>query len=157
MDLGMAFDPVSMTGDIGFDGRNLVLDSTPASQILVALGTDRRALPSDILPDAYSSTNPQGPMAGRRGTAIDALDPLSRRIGSRLWLLARSKLDEHVRKAAEGYVGEALAGMDTQLGTDLVFQVTMPGRGVLGIMVQAGPSVARYALATVPAAATSAA
>ena len=150
MDLGVAFDPVSMTGDIGFDGRNLLLDATPASQLLVALGTDRRALASDDLPDAYSSTNPQGTLAGRRGTAIDALDPLGRRIGSRLWLLARQKLDEEVRRKAEGYVGEALAGMDAQLGTDLVYQVTIPARDMLGVTVQAGPHVATFLTGRTP-------
>lgn len=142
----MSFDPVSMTGDIGFDGRNILLDTTPTSQILVALGTDRRAHPTDVLPDAYSSTNPQGPMAGRRGTAIDALDPLGRRIGCRWWLLAREKQTEDVRKRAEGYVGEALAGLDAVLGVDIVYQVLWVLPGWLAVLVQAGAQVTRFVM-----------
>jgi phage gp46-like protein len=65
--------------------------------VLISLFTDRRANLDDVLPDASTD---------RRGWWGDLDQDVP--IGSRLWLLSRSKLMPAVARTAKGYISEAL-------------------------------------------------
>ena len=65
--------------------------------MLISLFTDRVAAASDVLPDASGD---------RRGWWGDLGQDVP--IGSRLWLLSRSKLVPSIAATAKGYIAEAL-------------------------------------------------
>ena len=66
-----------------------------ATAVLISVFSERQANASDLLPDAGTH---------RRGWWGDQDKP----IGSRLWLLERSKLNSAVAITAKGYITEAL-------------------------------------------------
>lgn len=74
------------------------LDGGFDTAVLIALFSDRRALPDDDRPDV--SANP-------RGWWADAL-PGNEDLGSRLWLLSRAKTTTETLRLAEDYCQEAL-------------------------------------------------
>ena len=84
-------------------------DHRLANAVIIALNTDRRALPDDVLPDPRS-TDRRGWWGDTDAGAIwGAVAP----IGCRLWLLARAKLPGGTREGAtivraRAYVAEAL-------------------------------------------------
>ncbi len=84
-------------------------DHRLANAVIIALNTDRRALPDDKLPDPHSTD--------RRGwwgdTDAGAVWGATAPIGSRLWLLSRVKLPGAVKdgltiERARRYIAEAL-------------------------------------------------
>ena len=89
-------------GDLVMDGGDLAQDSGLNTAILISLFTDRRANPSDELPD---------PAGSRRGWWGDAENGDGDLIGSRLWLLSRRKATPETRRLFEEYTREALAWM----------------------------------------------
>lgn len=127
-------------------GRGRVsFDRTLASQLLLAIGSDRRAAPDDTVPSLL--TAPDGtavPRGARRGWVGDVLLADGQRLGSRLWLLERAKRDEATRLAAEDYANEAVAAIADYHGADVSVSASWkhsPGeglRGVLAVTVQAG-------------------
>lgn len=120
--------------DLAVEGRDLVLDRTPATSMLLAVGCERRALPDDTLPGAPA---PAG-FGDRRGWVGDALDARGRRLGSRLWLLGRAKQTEETRRRAERYAAEALARLRAELGLAVSVQAAWVRRGVLALTCRAG-------------------
>lgn len=101
MDIEIFWDAANHRGDIAVLNGDLATDHDIKTAILISLFSDRRAEDDDPLPDASAS---------KRGWWGDALGGAGegRRIGSRLWLLAREKqLSEVVAKAKE-YAQEAL-------------------------------------------------
>lgn len=87
-------------GDWILSGPSLASGEDLATALLISLFTDRTAEDSDRLPDASTD---------RRGWWGDIDQDIP--IGSRLWLLDRSKLTQAVAVAARGYAVEALAWM----------------------------------------------
>lgn len=90
---------------------SLAMDEGLFTAIIISLLTDRQAAADDAIPDAPAF----GP-ADRRGwwgdTATDeTVDGEPDLIGSRLWLLARCKLDGTVAPRAQQYAEEALKWM----------------------------------------------
>lgn len=85
-------------GDWVLAGPSLASGNDLATAVLISLFTDRLAEPSDKLPDGTTD---------RRGWWGDLDEDVP--IGSRLWLLERSKLVPAVASAAKGYAEEALA------------------------------------------------
>jgi len=75
---------------------------------LLQLFTDRRAEESDILP------NDDGNRRGWWGDSIRLDGEPDHPLGSRLWLLARGRLDERTRRLAEDYAIESLDVLRTQ-------------------------------------------
>ncbi len=51
-DLALAYDPARHQCDLVYDGSDFVLDSTPATPMLMALLCRRRAQPADTVPVA---------------------------------------------------------------------------------------------------------
>lgn len=76
-------------------------DDDLRAAVMLSLLLDRRAEDDDVLPAE------DGDRRGWLGDEFAQVD--GDRIGSRLWLLARSKRDEHLAERAELYAREALA------------------------------------------------
>ncbi len=92
--------------DLENAGGVLATDNSLLTAVIVSLLTDRRAEPDDRLPIEPGPASPLPP--DRRGWTGDALNPLGRRVGSRLWLLAREKQLPETMRRAEEYAREAL-------------------------------------------------
>ena len=92
-------------GDLVFLNNDIQLDEGLSTAVFISLFTDRRASDDDELPD------PNG--TDKRGFWADSIDPyeVGDQIGSRLWLLERSKTTEKVMSQAEDYILEALEWM----------------------------------------------
>jgi phage gp46-like protein len=101
-DLLLVHDPEAGYADLSLDdtGRDLARDETLETAILLSLGTDRRARDDDPLPDGSEN---------RRGWWADTFTAEENGyIGSRLWLLHRSKTIDTTLADAEIYAKEAL-------------------------------------------------
>lgn len=98
------------------DNRDLVQDQGFETAILVSIGTDRRALDEDVIPDGTEN---------KRGWWGDVLNSDGDKIGSRRWLLYRSKLTDDTMNSLEEYDLEALQWMiDDGVASSIVITVT---------------------------------
>ena len=134
LDAALVFDPTSRRADLvlGEDG-DLLLDETPATPMLISLGTDRRAEPDDELPTGIDALNAQTSFVARRGWVGDALDSRGRKIGCRIWLLDRAKQTETTRRFCEIWAEEALAWAEAEIGTAAEVSAEWLRRGVLAL------------------------
>lgn len=87
-------------GSLALNGPDLLTDKSIETAVIISLFTDRRAQPSDPIPDGTTD---------RRGWWADSFR--KRPIGSRLWLLGREKTLESVLERAKTWADEALAWM----------------------------------------------
>ncbi|ECP0310289.1 hypothetical protein JOU96_004764 [Salmonella enterica] len=85
-------------GDLVLNGPDLLTDDSIKTAVIISLFTDRRAQPSDPVPDGTTD---------RRGWWADSFR--KRPIGSRLWLLSREKTLASVVERTAAYADEALA------------------------------------------------
>jgi phage gp46-like protein len=112
-------------GDWAQAGASLLSGNDLPTAILISLFTDRRAAPDDAIPDG--SRDPRG-WWGDLGRSVP--------IGSRLWLLDRSKATTDVLNRAHDYVVEALQWLITDgvvAKFDLTVEWTRPN--MLGIRI----------------------
>lgn len=146
-DIALAWDPDARRGDLmlGADG-DLALDLTPATPMLIAFGSDRRAEPEDELPDGEDLLNTSGRYARRRGWFGDAL--AGEAIGSRVWLLNREKETELTRTRCELYLREAFAWADDAPGGPAVVSAawSTTQRGTLRARVAIGATRLAFAV-----------
>ncbi len=113
------------TGDWTISGGALASGNDLASAVLISLFTDRLADTDDVLPD--SSTD-------RRGWWGD--DGAEKPIGSRLWLLDRSRLNQAVCNTAAIYIREALQWiLDDQVAAQLEVSTGINGRDRMDALV----------------------
>lgn len=89
-------------GDLFYENGDLIYDQGLQTAVYISLFTDRRADDDDILPDSQSTD--------KRGWWGDLASPdvEGDQIGSRLWLLERSKTTADVLVRAKEYVEECL-------------------------------------------------
>lgn len=126
------------TIDLAYDRSGLKAETTLESAVMISLLTDRRANIDDELPEAPTQTVIP---PDRRGWCGDALSEVKGdRIGSRLWLLRRRKVNEQTRRDAIAYAEEALQWMITdRLATSVAIDAEwrtiegVPGRLDLSI------------------------
>ncbi|EBS4105236.1 hypothetical protein ZD86_02390 [Salmonella enterica subsp. enterica] len=85
-------------GSLALNGHDLLTDNSIGTAVIISLFTDRRAQPSDPLPDGTTD---------RRGWWADSFR--KRPVGSRLWLLNREKTLASVVEKTQAYADEALA------------------------------------------------
>lgn len=115
------------------DGHGrIAIDRTPVSSLLIAIGTDRRAEPDDVLPELL--TAPAGTQAGlfsRRGWVGDVLLPEGQRLGSRAWLFSRGKQDEETRSGVVEALSEAVSAIEDYHGIEVAVDAQWRGRGLL--------------------------
>lgn len=113
----------------------LVPETSLRTAAIVSLLSDRRADGDDRLPYEVRSENPIP--ADRRGWAGDAFD--NRRLGSRLWLLAREKQTTETLRRAIFYVREALQWMlDDGHAVSLDVEASWAGLGRLNVLIRLG-------------------
>lgn len=96
-DITTVWDVANARGDWQLSGADLLSGNDLATAVLISLFTDRLAEASDTLPDSTGD---------RRGWWGDLGEDYP--IGSRLWLLSRSKLTQQVANQAKDYCQEAL-------------------------------------------------
>jgi phage gp46-like protein len=127
MDIELFWDGIRARCDFGFSAGDLAADHDLKTGVILSLFTDRRAQDDDALPDPASS---------KRGWWGDAFGGAGqkRRLGSRLWLLAREKqLPEIVLRARE-YAQEALQWLvDDGVASRVVVTAEIVDIGVLGL------------------------
>jgi phage gp46-like protein len=87
-------------GDWKLVGTNLQTGNELVTAVLISLFTDRVANDDDVIPDG--SNDPRG-WVGDLGQTVP--------IGSRLWLLSRSKLTQSAATTAKSMAAEALKWM----------------------------------------------
>jgi len=138
LDFALVYDPVSRCADMAFNGRDFVLDATPATPLIMSIGCERRARNDDTLPDDI--TNPLAPstLMAKRGWWGDSLNPPGRLTGSRTWLVQRAKATEITRKAVENYLAEATGWLSTDLGLNVQITVRWLSSTYLGYRVRVG-------------------
>lgn len=103
MDLRLAFDTTTLTGDLAFTGGDLEQEQSLHSAVVLSLFTDARLPDDQPLPPGES---------WRRGVWFDGLDgDAADRFGSLLWLLLGEKQTEATRLRAIAYSHDALAWM----------------------------------------------
>lgn len=140
--MAMAYNTTSRKADVVFDGTRFVIDRTAATPLIISLGTEGRALPDDILPEAvdlddvYAGAATSRPNP-RRGWVGDALDPDGRRIGCRMWLLADEHQTADTRLRAVGYSQAGIDWMATRGVTPLA-DASWTQPGVLAVLANAG-------------------
>ena len=93
------------TADLSIVDDDVKADDGLRTAVSLSIYLDRRAEEGDVIPDGTDD---------RRGYWADEFLPdANDRIGSRLWLLERSKITEELRPLAEFYLRECLAWMIT--------------------------------------------
>lgn len=99
-DIKFYFTTSEHPGDVKLNGSDLVNDPGLETSVLISLFSDARANPDDKLPNDQDTL---------RGWWADTL--MSRPIGSKLWLLSRSKINNTTLKLAKDYTEQSLSWM----------------------------------------------
>ncbi len=141
-DIRTAF--TDFTGDWLLAGPSLAQDDGLETAVIISLFSDRRAKPSDKLPGAPDD---------RRGWWGDSFPAVrGDRIGSRLWLLHRSKQLPEVVALARDYARESLRWLvDDGVARRVNVTAEVVRNGVLGLgieIVRASKPVAQYRFET---------
>ena len=103
-DIKIIWNTDLMEGDISYSNGDLVVDDGLETAVLMSLFTDRRAEDDDELPDPNSTD--------KRGWWGDLVSDINNdKIGSRQWLLERSKTIDEVLENIKLYAEEALQWM----------------------------------------------
>ena len=136
-DITTVWDIAGARGDWKVSGASLLSGSDLETSVLISLFTDRQARDSDVIPDG--TTDPRG-WWGDLGQ--------DKQIGSRLWLLERSKLSLQTGFAAKDYIAEALQWLKDDgvvAKIDIVTEVTLPNRldAMITFYRQDGSSIAK--------------
>jgi phage gp46-like protein len=104
MDIALVFDQLTLSADIVVENGGLRMDPGLTTAVIMSLFSDQRADDDDPVDAGV-------PGGGRKGWAGDLLEPPGRRLGSKLWLLQRAKMQEGGQDTAalvEQYAGDAL-------------------------------------------------
>ncbi len=127
-DVALVWDMRQGSADFSVDANDLELDDGLETSVMLSLFTDRGANPGDVLPDAA---------ADRRGWWGDAYPVVDGdRIGSRLWLLARSKQLPEILTRAKEYAAEALQWLiDDKVAERVDVESEIVRNGVLGLRI----------------------
>ena len=135
LDIALAWDAARRRVDVVYDvatGR-IALDATPATPVIVSLGCDRRAAPDDTTEGSL-----QAGLNPKRGWSGDAFTPARQRVGSRLWLLSRSKQTDEVLLDAQDYAINATQWLAAREGVAVECAASWPRRNVLRLVVAVG-------------------
>lgn len=124
-DISTAWMVERSTGDWSIAGGALASGNDLTSAVLISLFTDRIADDSDIPPDGSDD---------RRGWWGDADEDVP--IGSRLWLLDRSRLTQDVANTAKIYTEEALQWLiDDQVALSVKVVTAIASGGRLNTII----------------------
>lgn len=128
-DIKTVWNVQQSSGDWEMSGADLLSGDDLATAVLISWFTDGVALPDDVIPDGTDD---------KRGWWGDAGQDFT--IGSRLWLLERSKLTPAIAKEAQDYGMEALQwliadGVVAKIAVAARIVATVPGKLVLGAVL----------------------
>lgn len=128
-DIRTVWDVQNARGDWQMSGADLLYGDDLATAVYISFFSDRVAADDDIIPDG--TDDPRG-WWGDEGEDFP--------IGSRLWLLERSKLTPDIALKAQDYGTEALQWMITDgvvAKVDVAARVvaTVPGRLVMAVIL----------------------
>jgi phage gp46-like protein len=127
-DIALIFDPDTMDFDAALDGADLKSETGLATAIYMSWFTDAPAKPGDVIPDG---TNDGRGWWGDYNARVDG-----DRIGSRLWLLKRSKRTAEVIRLAADYAREGLQWMIAD-GVAAAVDVSAGAQSTAGILLTA--------------------
>lgn len=129
-DIRTRWDGENLTGDWLVSGGQLGADADLATAVLISLFTDRLAADDDVIPAG------DGDRRGWWATAgMEEVHGVAQ-IGSRWWLLDRSKQTEAVRQDAEAYGAEALQWLiDQRVATAVTVSAAWAGIGALQVEI----------------------
>lgn len=104
-EIKLNWDDVFFQADLSYINGDLESEMGFASAIIISLFTDAKAQSDDVLPDINNND--------RRGWWGDLVSPETEgdRIGSKLWLLERSKTEPSILFRAKQYVEDSLRWM----------------------------------------------
>ena len=102
-DLKMVWDNDLGEGDFSFMDNDLERDTTLITAVYISIYTDKRARP-----DEGDQVDDVDDLRGWWGDQVSEIDD---EIGSKLWLLARSKTTNQVEEKVKQYILDALAWM----------------------------------------------
>lgn len=155
-DVAVIFDPVKWRGDLQLLNGQITMDNTLYTAVFLSLFCERRAEPGDVLPDDDPRNPGQadprgfwgdwfwGQLLQRLAAVAGVVAMPTFRLGSRLWLLRRSKQLPDVLIRAEAYASEALQWLlDYNIASSVTVKASIPRTGVLGFKVV----IKRYAQA----------
>lgn len=127
-DLALIWNDSDFGADIALEGPQLVQDNGLLTAIIISLFTDYRAGRDDPLPD---------PGADRRGFWGDTLSRNAGfELGSKLWLLSRSKQLPSVLVTARDYADQALAWLrEDQVAARITTTAQFAKRGWLALSI----------------------
>ena len=127
MDIAFRFQAGSSTADLAIHDADLVSEFDIETAVILSLFTDRRADKDD---------EPEN--RDRRGWWGDTFAPVMHdRIGSRLWLLRRTKELPETLMLAKMYAEEALQWLiEDHIVTSIDVEASVIGRGVLGLQIR---------------------
>lgn len=133
-DIKIIWDDDTFEGDIQYNGGDLVRENGLLTAVYMSIFTDRRASVDDTLPDPGNTD--------RRGWWGDqVVVEEGDEIGSKLWLLSRSKTDQDTIIKAEAFIKESLEWMiedEVAAKTEVVVErITRPDfSATLGVSVK---------------------
>jgi len=104
-DIALPWNNLTQSADIAVAAGDLAREDGFATAITLSLFTDRRASLDDVLPDG------SGDRRGWWGDAFAVVE--GDQIGSKLWLLERSKLTPETLRRVKEHAQDALAWMVT--------------------------------------------
>jgi len=123
-EIALVWDENELEANIDFDSGDLVLEQGLFSAIIISIFTDGRAADEDILPNILDTN--------RRGWWGDLINPpvQNDKIGSRIWLLERSKTLPEVLVQAKEYIKESLQWIiDDGLASEIKIEVERQPNG----------------------------
>lgn len=104
MDVALRWSETHGAADLAIEDDDVAGDAGLDTALILSLFMDARALPGDTLPGAPDD---------KRGYWADGLSEIEGdRMGSRLWLLERAKLEDTLPKRARSLALEGLSWLD---------------------------------------------
>lgn len=135
MDIRLDYDAETQGADLVVEGGLVQMDAGLRTAILISLFSDARADEADALPTDDGD---------RRGWWADTFADIDGdRIGSRLWLLSRSKQTDETLELARSYARDALGWMiDDGIASSVVVSAAWHAIGVMRLDVDLTPATA---------------
>lgn len=149
MDVALKWSNDTWQADLVLQGGLLLVDNTLETAVIISFFSNRRAEPDDVLPNEDPNHpgggDPQGwwgdwymgQMLAQQQAVPGTTKPPAFRLGSRFWLLSRSKETADVLAKAQQYGQEALQWMlDYGIASAVTVTSEIVREGVLGVTAQ---------------------
>jgi phage gp46-like protein len=149
MDIALQWSNETWQADLVLTGGQLLVDNTLQTSVIISLFTDRRAEPDDVLPDEDPNHpgggDPRGwwgdwymgQMLAQQQAVPGTANPPAFRLGSRFWLLSRSKETQDALSKAQQYGQECLQWLlDYGIASSVTVTSSILREGWLGVTAE---------------------